>query len=285
MKRDEERARKMWRDIGVAAMQHGPNSLHHHQPAMYGAGVGNGSAATLPNNPHWNQPGYRNSYSLPHPSSQNGGGERNGGGGGGGGVRRGDPGGDPGGRYPHYDIKPLSQAPSFPEISSASYTGNGYHHPAHHHHAPPHLLPPQGGGQQHPHGMKPPRPLSMYELHHNGGGSSPQQLHSLPPNFVPHQQRAPNGRSPSLANGGPNGHHQHGMGPRSPTAYDGGGGGGGGAGRTLLQQPEELVSWKVSPSGLIGSSMARGACRGSGDAGFKIPPRNEKTNSKGLVRS
>ncbi|XP_058119735.1 germinal center kinase 1 [Anopheles ziemanni] len=236
MKRDEERARKMWRDIGVAAMQHGPNSLHHHQPPMYGAAVGNGAATTLPNNPHWNQPGYRNSYSLPHPSSQNGGGERNGGGGG---VRRSDPGGDPGGRYPHYDIKPLSQAPSFPEISSASYTGNGYHHPVHHHHAPPHLLPQQGGGQ---HGMKPPRPLSMYELHHNGGGGGgPQQLHSLPPNFVPHQQRAPNGRSPPLANGGANGHHQHGMGPRSPTAYDGGGGG---AGRTLLQQPEEL---KVDP--------------------------------------
>uniref|UniRef100_A0A182NNW4 Uncharacterized protein n=1 Tax=Anopheles dirus TaxID=7168 RepID=A0A182NNW4_9DIPT len=257
MKRDEERARKMWRDIGVAAMQHGPNSLHHHQAPgmMYGGGGGNGTTATLPNNPHWNQPGYRNSYSLPHPTSQNGAGERNGGG-------RGADGGAS--RYQHYDIKPLSQAPSFPEISSASYNGNGYHHPHHNHH--PHHLHPQHQQQQqqqqpHHHGMKPPRPLSMYELsngHHNGGGSSPQQLHSLPPNFVPHQTRNGNGRSPpplviqhSNNNNGLN-HNQHGMvGPRSPIGHAVGEGVGGG--RALLQQPEELVSCKVSRLWLIGS--------------------------------
>ncbi|XP_035783593.1 germinal center kinase 1-like isoform X2 [Anopheles albimanus] len=267
MKRDEERARKMWRDIGVAAMQHGPNSLHHHHPGpVYGGNggagpgaVGNGTAAgTLPNgNPHWNQPGYRNSYSLPHPTSQNGG-ERGGG----------------GGRYqpqlPHYDIKPLSQAPSFPEISSASYTGNGGYHGSggrdhrdlHHQH--------HQQQQQHLHGIKPPRPLSMYELnshggsggggvvagghhllHHNGhnGHNSPQQLHSLPPNFVPHQPSARNGGqqlpplSPSSSapmlssNGGRDPYH--GMVPRSPTSHVTGDGG-----RALLQQPEEL---KVDP--------------------------------------
>uniref|UniRef100_A0A182PIX2 Uncharacterized protein n=1 Tax=Anopheles epiroticus TaxID=199890 RepID=A0A182PIX2_9DIPT len=243
MKRDEERARKMWRDIGVAAMQHGPNSLHHHQPSMYG-GPGNGSGA--PNNPHWNQPGYRNSYSLPHPTSQNGALERNGG------IRGVD---GVGNRYQHYDVKPLSQAPSFPEISSASYNGNGYHHPHHNHH---HLhqqqqqqqLPPHHAAGGH-HGLKPPRPLSMYELsngYHNGGSSSPQ-LHSLPPNFVPHQTRNGNGRSPpplvihnnsSSPHGGGGG-----IGPRSPVGHAEGGGGGvgvGGGGRALLQQPEELTN-------------------------------------------
>uniref|UniRef100_A0A182MNL7 Uncharacterized protein n=1 Tax=Anopheles culicifacies TaxID=139723 RepID=A0A182MNL7_9DIPT len=233
MKRDEERARKMWRDIGVAAMQHGPNTLHHHQPTpMYG-GPGNGTASTLPSNPHWNQPGYRNSYSLPHPTSQNGVSERNGG-------SRGVDGGG-GSRYQHYDVKPLSQAPSFPDISSASYNGNGYHHSHHNHHS--HHLHQQ---QQphHPaghHGLKPPRPLSMYELsngHHNGGSSSPQ-LHSLPPNFVPHQTRNGSGRSPPplvIHN-----NSQHGMGPRSPVGHASEGVGGG---RTLLQQPEELRDGK-----------------------------------------
>lgn len=171
MKRDEERARKMWRDIGVAAMQqHSSNSLHHH--SHYN---GNGSGPGNQYNPHWNQPGYRNSYSLPHPS-QNGG---------------------QNGRYQqHYEIKPLSQSPSFQEISHAN----------------------QNGSSSYP--IKP-RPISMYEM---GNGKPGQQLHSLPPNFVPHQNKS-NSRSPMSKQQQQQQQQQNG----------------------LRQQPEELVSVQCHP--------------------------------------
>lgn len=182
MKRDEERARKMWRDIGVAAMQqqqqHGPNSLHHH-PHYNGNGPG---VPGTPNNPHWNQPGYRNSYSLPHPAQSPG----------------------QNGRFQQqYEIKPLSQSPSFQEISAGNYNGNS------------------------PYPMKP-RPLSMYEI---GNGSPSQQLHSLPPNFVPHQNR-PNGR-PSMAGPPPPNPRQQLQQQQQQLQQHSNG---------LRQQPEELVS-------------------------------------------
>ncbi|XP_055592638.1 germinal center kinase 1 isoform X2 [Uranotaenia lowii] len=197
MKRDEERARKMWRDISVAAMQHGPNSLHHPHP-HYGNGGSPGPGS--PSSPHWNQPGYRNSYSLPHPSQSSG----------------------QNGRYQqHYEVKPLSQSPSFQEISQGNYNGSAPSYP-----------------------MKP-RPLSMYEMGNGTTTGGQQQLHSLPPSFVPHQPgsnvgglRTSNGGRPSMV-GPPPPHSRQPVlmqqQPAPPSAYPANG---------LRQQPEEL---KVDP--------------------------------------
>ncbi|KXJ84137.1 hypothetical protein RP20_CCG019481 [Aedes albopictus] len=73
-----------------------------------------------------------------------------------------------------------------------------------------------------------PRPLSMYEI---GNGSPSQQLHSLPPNFVPHQNRPSNGRPSMVAAPAPP-HSRQQLQQQQQQQHSNG----------LRQQPEELVS-------------------------------------------